>query len=100
MILIKCPYCNEKRPEVEFAYAGEAHIARPANPDALSDEEWAHYLFIRKNPRGRHFERWMHAHGCARYFNAVRDTVTDKFVMTYKSGAPRPSDEEIAEASK
>ena len=25
-----------------------------------------------------------------RFFNAVRDTVTDKFVMTYKAGEPKP----------
>lgn len=100
MLLIHCPYCDEKRPEVEFSYAGEAHIARPKDPDGLSDEEWASYLFIRKNPRGRHFERWVHTHGCARYFNAVRDTVTDKFAMTYKAGEARPSDDEIAEASR
>lgn len=100
MILIHCPYCDEKRPELEFSYAGEAHVARPKNPDALSDEEWAAYLFIRKNPRGRHFERWIHSHGCARYFNAVRDTVTDKFALTYKAGEAQPSDDEIAKASK
>ena len=27
----------------------------------------------------------------ARFFNAVRDTVTDKFIMTYKAGEPKPS---------
>ena len=26
----------------------------------------------------------------ARFFNAVRDTVTDKFIMTYKAGEPKP----------
>jgi len=30
-------------------------------------------------------------HGCARFFNAVRDTVTDKFIMTYKAGEPKPA---------
>jgi len=77
------------RPEIEFAYGGEAHIARPENPSALSDDELETYLFIRANPRGRHHERWRHAHGCGRFFNAVRDTVTDKFESTYKAGEPR-----------
>ncbi|WP_042695933.1 sarcosine oxidase subunit delta [Azospirillum sp. B506] len=99
MLLIRCPYCEAERPELEFTYAGEAHIARPADPSALSDDEWRDFLFVRTNPRGRHFERWRHMHGCGRFFNAVRDTVTDKFAMTYKAGAPRPSDEEIALAS-
>ena len=89
MILIHCPYCDDARPELEFAYAGEAHIARPADPAALSDGEWEGYLFIRTNPRGRHNERWRHIHGCGRFFNAVRDTVTDKFELTYKAGEPR-----------
>ncbi|MFO1239333.1 MAG: sarcosine oxidase subunit delta [Sphingomonadaceae bacterium] len=89
MILIHCPYCDEKRPEIEFSYGGEGHIARPPDPSALSDEEWERYLFIRANPRGRHNERWRHSFGCGRFFNAVRDTVTDKFELTYKAGEAR-----------
>jgi sarcosine oxidase, subunit delta len=89
MMLIHCPYCDEKRAEIEFAYAGEAHIARPANPSSVSDADWERYLFIRANPKGRHNERWRHIHGCGRFFNAVRDTVTDKFEATYKAGESR-----------
>jgi sarcosine oxidase, subunit delta len=89
MMLIHCPYCDEKRPELEFAYAGEAHIARPLDPSTQSEAEWESYLYIRANPRGRHNERWRHIHGCGRFFNAVRDTVSDKFEMTYKAGEPR-----------
>ena len=92
MLLIVCPYCEEARPELEFAYAGEAHIARPADPAALTDEQWRDHLYVRSNPRGLHAERWRHQHGCGRFFNAVRDTVTDKFVTTYNSGEPRPVD--------
>ncbi|RJL05993.1 sarcosine oxidase subunit delta [Paracoccus siganidrum] len=89
MLLIHCPYCDETLPEAEFTYAGEAHIARPADPSALSDEEWESYLFIRSNPRGPHHERWRHLHGCGRFFNAVRDTVSDRFLTTYPAGQPR-----------
>ncbi|RTL48104.1 MAG: sarcosine oxidase subunit delta family protein [Bradyrhizobiaceae bacterium] len=85
MLLIACPYCGP-RPELEFAYAGEAHIARPIDPMALSDEEWARFLYIRSNPRGRHAERWRHLNGCGRFFNACRDTVTDKIETTYPIG--------------
>ena len=95
MLLIRCPYCEAERPELEFVYGGEAHIARPRDSSALSDEEWKNYLFIRSNPRGPHFERWRHIHGCGGFFNAVRDTVSDKFVMTYKAGLPRPTEEEL-----
>ena len=104
MLLIKCPYCNEVRPEVEFSYAGEAHIARPDNPEELDDEAWEKFLFLRQNRRGVQFERWLHDHGCARYFNAVRDTVSDKFYHSYKAGEPPPDEvaltRMIAEAAK
>jgi sarcosine oxidase subunit delta len=90
MLLIRCPYCEEERPELEFRNAGEAHIARPSNIAAESDEDFEKFFFIRSNPKGIIFERWRHMHGCARFFNAARDTVTDKFVMTYKAGEPKP----------
>jgi len=90
MLLIHCPYCNAERPEVEFTYGGQAHIARPQDPSTFTDEQWRDHLFIRTNLRGLHAERWRHIHGCGRFFNAIRDTVSDKFVTTYKAGQPRP----------
>lgn len=90
MLLIRCPYCQQDLPELEFAYAGEAHIARPQDPSKLTEEEWRDFLFIRSNPRGVHFERWRHIHGCARFFNAARETVSDRFLLTYKAGQARP----------
>jgi sarcosine oxidase subunit delta len=90
MLLINCPCCGE-RPEIEFRYAGEAHVARPPDAGAVSDQEWTEYVYVRSNPKGVHAERWRHLHGCGRFFNALRDTLTDKFVTTYKVGEPRPS---------
>lgn len=90
MLLIRCPYCEEERPELEFRNAGEAHIARSANIAGESDDDFEKFFFIRSNPKGVIYERWRHIHGCARFFNAVRDTVTDKFFMTYKAGEPKP----------
>jgi sarcosine oxidase subunit delta len=95
MLLIHCPYCQQSLPELEFAYAGEAHIARPEDPNALSDEAWRDHLFIRSNPKGVHFERWRHIHGCSKFFNAARDTVSDEFLTTYPSGAPKPDLSEL-----
>src|ERR1700683_5492043 len=89
MLLIHCPYCGE-RPELEFSYGGQAHLARPANPGALSDQEWAEYLYMRRHRRGVHAERWRHVHGCARFFNALRDTSTDQILATYRVGEPQP----------
>ena len=91
MLLIGCPWCGA-RDEIEFTYGGEAHVAYPEDPDALSDEEWGHYLFVRANPRGPFAERWCHTSGCRRWFNAVRDTVTNEFLATYRMGdSPRIS---------
>ena len=100
MLLVPCPYCEETLPELEFSYAGEAHVARPADPGAASDEAWRDYLFIRSNARGLHFERWRHVHGCGRYFNAVRDTVSDRFLLTYKAGEPRPDPARLKEPGR
>ena len=90
MLLIYCPYCGN-RPELEFSYGGEAHIARPKDPAAVSDQAWAEFLYQRTNPRGVHAERWRHTHGCARLFNALRDTTTDKVVATYRIGEQPPN---------
>lgn len=90
MLLIYCPYCEEERPELEFRHAGEAHVARPGDIAEISDEAFERYFFMRSNPKGITFERWRHIHGCARFFNAVRDTVSDRFLMTYKTGEPKP----------
>lgn len=100
MLLIHCPYCEEERPELEFRHAGEAHIARPTDIANISDEDFAQYFFYRDNPKGLTFERWRHIHGCARFFNAVRDTVSDKFVTTYKTGEPKPDLAEAANENK
>jgi heterotetrameric sarcosine oxidase delta subunit len=78
MLSITCPWCGD-RDEVEFGYGGEAGIAYPADPAELSDKEWAAYLFVRDNPKGRFAERWVHIHGCRRWFDTVRDTETNAF---------------------
>ena len=89
MLLINCPICGP-RPELEFRYGGEAHIPRPAATDGLDDQGVADRIYMRTNPKGLHFERWRHVHGCGRFFNAVRDTVSDFFVTTYPAGSPKP----------
>ena len=100
MLLIHCPYCRMDRPESEFRYGGEAHITRPAEPAAASDAEWADFLYMRANPKGTHLERWRHIHGCGRFFNSVRDTVTDRILATYKPSEPRPDIEDLARGER
>ena len=95
MLLIKCPWCGY-RDQSEFSAQGEAHIERPKNPHDLDEEQWGDYLFFRKNPKGVHYERWVHGHGCRRWFNVIRNTATDHIHATYRPGDPIPalSDEE------
>ena len=38
-------------------------------PTELSDDQWAEYLFMRKNIKGGQLERWNHIHGCRKWFN-------------------------------
>lgn len=99
MLLIYCPYCEEERSELEFRGAGDAHIVRPSNIADITDEEFEEFFFLRDNPKGLIFERWRHISGCGRFFNAARDTVSDKFRMTYKAGEPKPDLGDTASAA-
>ncbi len=89
MFVITCPHCGP-RDQSEFAYAGEAHISRPTDSEKMSDAEWAEFVFMRTNSKGVFAERWMHAAGCRRFFNALRNTATDEFLAIYEIGAPKP----------
>ena len=75
MLLITCPWCGP-RAESEFTCGGEADNARPLHPEALTDEAWGEYLFMRRNTRGLRREQWHHSFGCRRWFVVERDTVT------------------------
>ena len=85
MLLIDCPWCGP-RADAEFHYGGEAHILRPRDGAALSDEEFAEYLFMQQNPKGPHLERWSHSHGCRRWFNMLRNTATNEILEIYPMG--------------
>ena len=89
MLLIECPWCGA-RDESEFTYGGEAHVIRPEDPDSVSDDEWADYLFYRRNPKGDHLEQWSHAAGCRRWFNVQRDTLTYEVKHVYRAGEQPP----------
>lgn len=89
MLLIPCPWCGS-RPETEFHYGGQAHVAFPEEPDALDDAAWAAYLFVRDNPKGWFAERWVHASGCRRWSNVLRHTVTYEIAASYAPGELQP----------
>ncbi len=89
MLLIYCPYCEEERSELEFRNAGDAHIVRPANMPrsaTRSSRNTSSSVRIRKGLS----MKVRHIHGCGRFFNAARDTVSDRFHVTYKAGEPKP----------
>jgi heterotetrameric sarcosine oxidase delta subunit len=90
MLQIECPWCGPRN-QSEFSYAGEADVVRPADPAALSDSEWANYLFMRRNTMGRFREQWHHAHGCQQFFIAMRDTVTNHIEATHRMDDARAS---------
>ena len=62
----------------------------PPIPARSPTQEWANFLYFRSNPKGVLAERWRHAFGCGRFFNCLRDTVSDKILAVYKAGEPRP----------
>jgi sarcosine oxidase, subunit delta len=80
MLQIPCILCGA-RDESEFICGGTSHIARPHLE--ASDQEWGEYLFFRDNPKGVHLERWRHVHGCGRWFNVARNTVTHEILDVY-----------------
>jgi heterotetrameric sarcosine oxidase delta subunit len=76
------------RDEPEFVFGGPSHVARPAND--VDDATWSSYLFLRDNPVGLSCERWLHAHGCGKWFNIARNTLTHEILAVYRMGEPRP----------
>jgi sarcosine oxidase subunit delta len=72
---IRCPFCGE-RESAEFAYLGDARVARPdaRGPDAGA--EFFAAVYLRDNPAGLHEELWYHAFGCRGWLRVTRDTRT------------------------
>ena len=91
MFLINCPWCGE-REQREFRSGGEAHIARPLEPEHLNDGAWAEYLFMRSNTKGRFLERWVHSEGCRRWFNVARNTANNEVEAVYLMGETPPKE--------
>lgn len=94
MLTLTCPYCGIKADETDLHAGGEAHLKRHAT-DA-SDDDLQSYLFMRKNPKGVHFERWRHANGCGKWFNAARCTVSLEVFGTYSIQTLHPPADLIA----
>jgi len=88
VLILTCPYCGIAADETELAPGGEAHVRR--HGPGSSDEEFEEYQFVRENPKGVHFERWRHSHGCGKWFHAARHTVTLEVYGTYPAQTIEP----------
>ncbi|MBV2361408.1 sarcosine oxidase subunit delta [Thalassococcus sp. CAU 1522] len=88
MLTLHCPYCGVDAEETELTGGGEAHLKR-FGPES-SDDDFEGYLFLRKNPRGVHFERWRHSYGCGKWFHAARCTMTLEVFGTYPAQTTEP----------
>ena len=88
MLILHCPNCGVDADETELSPGGEAHLTR-FGPGA-NDAEFHDYLFSRENPRGVHFERWRHSHGCGKWFHAARCTMTLEVFGTYPAQTTEP----------
>ena len=99
MLILRCPACGVLADETELAPGGEAHLRREGAGSA--EAAFERYLFVRRAPKGVHFERWRHAMGCGKWFHAARDTVTLRVYGTYVAQVTEPPAEvldAIAEA--
>ena len=91
MLLIPCPYCGMERPELEFRNGGEAHIARPARPGRGQRRGLGRSTSISApTRRACSPSAGATSSGCGRFFNCLRDTVSDRILAVYKAGEPRP----------
>lgn len=67
-----CPFCGP-RAETEFHFAVAAGQTRPEG--AVSDADWARYLYAEVAPKGPTQEVWLHT-TCGEYFLLSRNSVT------------------------
>ena len=93
MFIIDCPYCKEARALNQFSPAGVAFISRPMNPEQLSDDEWADYVFYRTNHKGDHWEQWVHTNGCRKYLLVKRSTISHEVIKVAAFGDVMSEDE-------
>ena len=88
MLQFNCPNCHAIVDETELTPGGQAHLKRQG--PGSSDEDFTAYLFMRKNPIGVHFERWLHSYGCGKWFHAARCTKSLEVFGTYDASCEVP----------
>ena len=81
MKIMNCPL-NGPRNISEFICFGE--VTDMPNPNKVSDEEWADYIWMSNNTAGVVREWWCHV-ATAYWFIAKRNTITDEILKTYSA---------------
>jgi sarcosine oxidase subunit delta len=81
---IPCCHCGERGNE-EFAYLGDATVARPEADAAVPLSEadcarWTDYVYLRDNPAGVHRELWQHVAGCRAWLVVTRNLRTHEIL--------------------
>jgi sarcosine oxidase subunit delta len=82
MKILNCPV-NGPRVVTEFTYWGE--LREMPDPAAVSDEQWADYVFNRNGAPGIKKEWWCHTPSNT-WFIVERDTARDQVLRTYLYG--------------
>ena len=90
-MIIPCPYCGP-RDASEFTYSGDATVIRPDETNTTIDD-WADYIYQRKNPAGDHQDYWHHVQGCRSLLKVKRNTVTH---VVYSAEIVGPWQSEVA----
>ena len=76
---MNCPL-NGSRNISEFICFGE--VTDMPNPNELSDEQWADFMWMSNNTAGVVREWWCHT-ATSYWFIAERNTITDEILKTY-----------------
>ncbi len=79
MKFMNCPL-NGPRNISEFICFGE--VTEMPNPNTVTDDEWAGYIWMSNNTAGVIKEWWCHT-PTSYWFIAERNTVTDEIIKTY-----------------
>ena len=78
---IDCPNCGV-RPVWEFHFGGPSRLRPAADDQAMTERQWAEYLYNRPNTCGEQTEWWYHRSACKTWFLARRDTKSNTVLET------------------
>ena len=84
MLLIPCPWCGPRDGDRVRLRRRGAHRAAAEYPSARRRGTGPTISSCATNPQGPHHERWLHAQGCRRWFNACATPSPTRSPPSYK----------------